>query len=108
MSAVERALEAALAKLQKRLSAVKVIIEAKPASRIIELRREAGQIMEKNWPDHETIAKLLKPLQEEEKRMFALVKKQKNIIKLIDEEVKLEMEIGELKNQLFWEMKKLA
>lgn len=108
MKAVARALEAEITKLEKRLKRIETIIDARPASRIIELHREAHQIMEKHWPDHVTIARMIEPLGKEEKHMFALLKKQENTIKLIDEEVKLKMEIGELKSRLFWETKKLA
>lgn len=108
MGAVTRALKAEIAKLEKRLSAIESILEARPASRILELRREASQIMEKHWPDHVTCAKLIEPLMKEEKVMFAIAKKQKNAIKLIDDQVRIEIEIRDLKNQLFWEQKKRA
>ena len=108
MKAVERALKTEIAKLEKRLTQIKQIIDATPASRILELRREAAKIMEQHWPDHVATAKLIEPLAAEEKRMFAIAKKQKNLIKLIDEEVRIEMEIGDLRKRLFWEEKKRA
>lgn len=108
MSAVARALKAEIAKLEKRVERLKAIIYASPATRILQIRREAAQIMEKHWPDHVTISKLLEPRQQEEKRMLAIAKKQKNSIKLIDEQVKIEFEIRDLKDKLFWENKKLA
>lgn len=108
MSAVARVLKAEIAKLEKRVERLEAIIYASPATRILEIRREAAQIMEKHWPDHVTVAKLIEPLRHEEKRMFAIVKKQKNSIKLIDEQVQIEFEIRDLRDKLFWENTKLA
>lgn len=108
MSAVARALKAEIAKLEKRVARLKAIIYAKPATRIIEIRREAAQIMEKHWPDHVTVAKLTEPLRQEEKRMFAIHKKQKNSIKLIDEQIDAEADIARLRSELYWEERKLA
>ncbi len=108
MSAIERAITTEIEKLEKRLAQVKAILDARPVSRILEIRREESQIMEKHWPDHVTIAKLIEPLIKEQKVMLAIAKKQKNSIKLIDEQVEIEFEIRDLKNWLFWEHKKRA
>lgn len=40
--------------------------------------------------------------------MFAISKKQRNSIKLMDEQVQIEMEIGDLKGCLFLEERKRA
>lgn len=78
MSAVVRAIKTEIAKLEKRLERLKGIIDANPISRVIEIRRECVQIIEKYRDDYATIAKLLEQLKKEEKRMYALAKKQEN------------------------------
>lgn len=103
MSAVARALKTEIAKLEKRLAQIKAILDAKPASRLVEMRCEVAKIIEQCWPDQIAPTELLEPLVAEEKRLLALMKKQRNLIKLIDEQVRIEMEIGDLKNHLFWE-----
>jgi hypothetical protein len=103
MSAVTRALKTEIAKLEKRLERLKAIIDADPISRIFEIGRESAQIIEKHRDDYATIAKLLEPLKKEEKRMYALVKKQKKISEMIDNQIHLEYELKELKGRLFWE-----
>ena len=51
--------------------------------------------------DHATILRLLKPLAEEEKRMFAIAEKQKDLMALIDKQVALELELYDLGNELY-------
>jgi hypothetical protein len=106
MSAVTRALKTEIAKLEKRLKRLKEVIDADPMSRIFEIHGETAQIIEKHQGDYATIAKLLEPLQKEEKRMYALAKKQKKLTEMIEDQVGLEFEIRELRNSLFWEEKR--
>jgi hypothetical protein len=106
MSAVTRALKTEIAKLEKRLERLKEVIDAEPMSRIFEIGRESAQIIEKHRDDYATIAKLLEPLKKEEKRMYALAKKQEKLAEMIDDQIDLEFEIRELKDRLFWEEKR--
>ena len=57
---------------------------------------------QKHGDDHATIARLLKPLGEEEKRMLSLAEKQKNTMAMIDKQVELEHELYELGNELYY------
>ena len=102
MSAKIRALKTEKTKLEKRLEKVKELMDANPLGRIIEIRQEAHEILEANKGEHEKIAQLIEPLAKEEKEMFALAEKQKDSIKLVDERVRLESEIYELRSEIYY------
>lgn len=101
MSATVRALKAELKRIERRLEKVKGIMDANPLCRIIEIRQEAHSILEKHQGDHSKIAELIAPLADEEKKMFALSKKQMEP-HWIDERLKLEREQHQLINDLFY------
>jgi hypothetical protein len=106
MSAVVRALKKELDLVKKKRTEIKAIMDARPISRLIEIRQEAHEIMVAHEGDYTKIAKLIEPLAEEEKKMRALANKQKNSLKLCDKLVDLEMDIHDLSNAL-WRAERL-
>lgn len=105
MTATHRALKAELKKVQKRISVVDEIMNANPLWRIIEIRKEAQSILDTNKGDNTIISRLFKPLADEEKRMFALSKKQLST-KWIDEMMTLKSDEDNLINSIYYEERK--
>lgn len=94
-----------LGKIEKKLLAVIGIMDADPIGRILEIRKEAQNILEENQGDHAKMAELIEPLAKEEKQMFALSRKQ---IKpgLVEERVHLGFEKYELINAIYYAERK--
>jgi len=105
MSTTVRALKAELKRIERRLEKVKGIMDANPLGRIIEIRQEAQRILEKHQGYHSKVAELIAPLADEEKKMFALSKKQMDP-HLIDELMNLEREQHQLINDLYYAERK--
>lgn len=105
MSATLRALKTELKKVEKSIAIVNDIIHSNPLLRIIEIRREAHLIMTENKGDYKKIERLIKPLSVEEKKMFALSKKQLQP-KWVDEMIKLKLDRCNLINSVYIEERK--
>jgi len=105
MTATLRALKTELKKVEKRIAVVDQIMSANPLGRVIEIRKEASLILGNHKGNHDKIARLLKPLANEEKQMMSLSKKQLQP-KWIDEMVKLKSEEGNLINSIYYEERK--
>jgi len=106
MTTKEKVIKESIERNTKRLNEIKTLLEANPLSRICELRMEAKKLLDENKgiekrTSSDFVAKIDK-LAKEEKKMFALAKKQQNSSNLIDEQVKLEMELGDLNNELYF------
>jgi hypothetical protein len=101
MTTKEKIIRQAIDQVQKKVVATKELLSANPLGRICEIRIEANKILQQHGDDYATIARLLKPLGEEEKRMFSLAEKQKNSMALIDKQVELEHELYELGCELY-------
>lgn len=106
MTTKEKVIKESIERNTKRLNEIKTLLEANPLSRICELRMEAKKLLDENQgvekrTSNKFVAKIDK-LAREEKKMFALAKKQQNSAQLIDEQVKLEMELGDLNNELYF------
>ena len=98
----EKVIRKAIAQIEKRLEKVKAVLDASPLSEICEIRIKAQEIMKKHKGDYGKIAELIEPLSEEEKRLFVLAKKKVNSSKLIDEQVRLQVELGDLNGELYY------
>ena len=102
MKIKEKVIREAITRIEKRLVKVKGLLNANPLSEICDLRIKAQEIMKEHKGDYAKIGKLIEPLAKEEKRLFAVAKKQTDSNKLIDEQVKLQVELGELNNELYY------
>ena len=112
MNIEEKIILQSINRIQKRVAKIDEFLTANPLSRVIEIRREAGEILVKHKNDYAKIAKLLEPLSKEERKMFALSKRQcaPNVTsKMIDEKVALENELSNLQmRQYYIERRKTA
>ena len=111
MTTEEKIIRKSIEKINKRLHDIDIILNTAPLLEIIEIRKEAQNFLDTNPTfDQRTSVQALnkiKKLSKKEKEMFEIADKQKNSVHLIDEKVKLTMELGDLKNRLFYiEMKK--
>lgn len=102
MKVKEKIVRQAISQVQKKVAKIKAVLSANPLGRICEIRIEAQKILQQHGDDHATIVRLLKPLGEEEKRMFTTAEKQKNTMALIDKQVELEHELSELLGELYF------
>lgn len=106
MTTKEKVIKESIKRNTKRLNEIKTLLDTSPLSCICELRMEAQKLLDENQgiekrTSNEFVAKIDK-LAKEEKKMFALAKKQQDSAKLIDEQVKLEMELSDLNNELYF------
>ena len=95
MTPTLRALHRELATVRRRLAKVKELMEANPAGRIIELRREAQRVIEQHGATSALTAELIADKAAEEKRQFALAKRQTNP-KIYAERLELEAAVRDL------------
>ena len=101
MSIKRKVINQTIKRIDKRINYIVALVYANPLSEICQGRIKAQKILDEHKGDYGKIAILLKPLAREEKRLFALAKKQKNSGDMIKEQVKLENERYDLKNELF-------
>jgi len=90
-----------MSRINKRVEQIKHILNANPLGDIIQGRLKAQCILDENKGDYKKISALINPLATKEKKLFRLAKKQKKSGELITEQVKLENELCDLKNELF-------
>lgn len=105
MTVKEKIIRQTLSKIDKRLSQIKELQDARPVSAIFELRQKAHEIMETYKGDYNKIAEAIEPLAKEEKKQRAIFEKQQGV-KLCDEQLKLESEKHDLMNELFFIQRK--
>lgn len=101
MTTKEKIVRQAIAQAKKEVEKIKFLLSANPIGRICELWIEAQKILQQHGDDDATILRLISPLAEEEKKMLALAKKQKNTMALIDRQVELELELYELGREIY-------
>jgi|ERR1035437_3367434 hypothetical protein len=111
MTTEEKIIRKSIEKINKRLHDIDIILNATPLLDIIEIRKEAQDFLNDNPTiDQRTSEQALDKINElskKEKKCFEIADKQKNTIQLLDEKVKLTMELGDLNNRLFFiEMRK--
>lgn len=106
MTTKEKILNESIEIVSKRIAEIKSIIDANPLSDICRLRIEGQQLLDENKGNQRLSKEFgdkISAMAKKEKQLFALAKKQKNTVKLIDELVKLESELSEYESEL-WNM----
>ncbi len=101
MKVKDKVIRQALKRIDRRLEKIQSILDEKPLSGIIKIRTEANQVITENKHGLNKIGELLESLSKEEKRLFAVAKKQRGT-QLIDEKVELEEESRQLKAELYY------
>lgn len=105
MTTKEKVVRASIKKASKRLNNINYILSATPLSDILQLSKKMKELLDKcktieERTSDEFVEKIGK-MAKEEKRLIALAKKQQNTNKLIEEAVRIKMELSELKTELW-------
>lgn len=108
MTTKEKVINESIIRIEKRLSEIAKIIDAKPISDLIAIRQEAQKLLEENTTiqqrtSNEFIAKI-EILSKKEKRCIKLSKELtgQKMIDLMDEQIKLEFELRDLNNEKYY------
>nr|WP_067285808.1 hypothetical protein [Marinobacterium profundum] len=104
-SVKEKVINQALARIERRLTSIRGVLDANPLSDLCEVREKAAALHDACFAgdkrDHDGFIKGLDPLVKEEARLLRLAKRQlRDSMKLIDKQVELEFERGELIREL--------
>ena len=105
MSIKEQVINEAIERINKRLKAINEIFECRPLNRVIELQKQAQKLLDENTTiqqrtSHDFIFKIER-LANEERRQLALACKKWDYGALTSEQVKLELELNDLKGELY-------
>lgn len=106
MNTKEKIINQSIEQVEKRLKKINFILDANPLSEICKIRQEAQKLLNENKTieqrtSDDFISKI-EVLSKREKEQFALYEKSKDAIKLIEEKVKLEFELSNLHNELYY------
>ena len=101
----EKIIRQSIAICEKKLSEINNLLNANPVSKICEIRIEAQKLLDENKTIEQRTSKdfilKIEELAKLEKEQFRIAKQSSNSIKLIDDKVELEMELTDLKNELY-------
>ena len=106
MTTKEKVIRESIKRITKRLKTLEDIQNASPAINLIEVRKEAQQLLEEN----KGIAKItsksfmdkIEVLSKREKECWKMINRQKKWMKDSDEMARLTIELSDLKNELFY------
>ena len=102
MTTKEKIIRQSIAENEKELAEIVALLDATPASDIIAGRKKAQELLAKYDVSDPLLAQKIGVLAEAEKRLFAIAEKQRDSTALINRRVKLDIELQDLKNELYW------
>tara|TARA_R110000850_G_scaffold263903_1_gene392801 strand:+ start:297 stop:632 length:336 start_codon:yes stop_codon:yes gene_type:complete len=103
MSIKEKVIKESIRRIENRSEKLNLMILSNPLADLIKTRWEAVEIIEKYKGDYKKIATLIAVLAKKEKKLFKFSESQsKNSNKWIDEKVKIDFELGQLKTELYY------
>lgn len=106
MTTKENIIRKSISQVQTKLDKINSLLEARPLSEICKIRQEAQVLLEENKTLEQKTSKefmlKIENLSKREKEQFKLAKQSRDSSKLIDEKIKLEFELTDLKNELFY------
>lgn len=106
MTTKEKVIRAAIADAKRQIGKIDALLNATPISEIIKIREEARALLEQNQGiGKRTDAEFLKALEglaHREKKQFRIAKSMKNSTDLIEKKVKLDFELRDLNNELYF------
>mgnify|MGYP001477493664 CR=1 FL=1 len=106
MTTKEKIIRAAIADAKRQIEKIDALIEARPVSNIIEIREDFKALLEQNQGvEKRTRPEFLKALEElarREKEQFRIAERMKNSTDLIEKKVKLDFELRDLNNELYF------
>lgn len=105
MTTKEKVIHQSIRQVEKRLKEINFILDANPLIEICKIRQEAQKLLDENKTlaqrTSDDFMSKIEVLSKREKAQFALAEKSKDRIKLIGEKVKLELELSDLRNELY-------
>ncbi len=106
MTTKEKVINQSIKQVEKRLKKINFILGAAPVSEICKIRQEAQKLFDENKTveqrTSDDFTSKIKVLSKREKEQFFLAEKSKDSIKLIEEKIKLEVELSDLRNELYY------
>lgn len=104
MTTKEKIVLKSIASIESRLKEIDLLLTANPLGEICKIRIEAQKLLEDNKGElrHSVgFIEKIEALSIREKEQFELAEKSKNSSKLIEEKIKLESELHDLRGELF-------
>ncbi|MBK7377271.1 MAG: hypothetical protein IPJ02_17500 [Chitinophagaceae bacterium] len=106
MTTKEKIIRAAIADAKRQIEEIDALIEARPISNIIEIREDFKALLEQNQGvEKRTRPEFLEAVEElsrREKEQFRIAEMMKNSTNLIEKKVKLDFELRDLNNELYF------
>ena len=106
MTTKEKIIRAAIADAKRQIEKIDALLEANPVSEIIKIREEFKALLEQNQGvekrTHPEFMKALEELSRREKEQFSIAERMKNSTDLIEKKVKLDFELRDLNNELYF------
>ena len=106
MTTKEKVIKESVKRITKRLKTLENIQNASPTVDLIELRKEAQQLLEENKGIEKRTSKSfidkIEALSKREKECWKMISRQKKWMKDSDEMARLQIELTNLKNELFY------
>lgn len=100
MTIKEKVIRESIKRVTKKITEIQRILDASPLSDILHLRQKAAEL-HFDPPKSEAYLESLREMAEQEKKLFALAKKQRNTSALINKQVHLESELRDLNHELW-------
>lgn len=105
MTTKEEVIRKSITQVNKRLDKINCILNASPLTEILNIREEAQKLLDENKAleqrtSNEFISKI-KALADREKEQFKIAEQANDAIGLINKKVELEMELSNLKTELY-------
>lgn len=104
MTTKEKIVRKSIAEITKKIQALNEVLNARPLSDILAIRSEAQELLNKTKGDDRfkvSFIDKISELADKEKKAFRIAVKGRDSIKLINKKVDLEIELGDLHNELF-------
>ena len=106
MTTKEKIIRAAIADAKRQIEKIDALLEANPVSEIIKIREEFKALLEQNQGVEKRIRpeflEAVEELARREKEQFRIAEMMKNSTNLIEKKVKLDFELRDLNNELYF------
>jgi hypothetical protein len=106
MTTKEKIIHKSIGVVMRKISQLDKIINANPGSDILKLRIELSEMLTVNTTTEQRTGKKfmdrITEMAKEEKELFKMLDKQKNLVALMDQQGELKRELQDLNNELFF------
>ena len=104
MTTKEKIVRQSIEAVTKEIAEIQALFDANPLVEIIEVRKAAQALLNDYQPSERIKPEFMEKLGalvKREKELFAIADKRQDTLKLIDRQVELEIELGDLNNELY-------